>query len=163
MTLILRVNGHCGVSEQRLRPRRRHDERAVAALEWIANLPDAAVFFFGVDFKIGNGRAEHWIPVDQALSAINQPLLMEPDEDFGDGARHARVHGEVAPARALGIGERPVCRRAESTHLAHDRRTGMLLPFPHAARELLAPEIVTRLAFDFELALDDDLRGDSRM
>ena len=86
---------------------------------------------------------------------------MKAHEHFDHGARHARVHGEVAGFLPFGIGKGPVGRCAEPPHLARDRRTGLLLPLPHALDEALAPEFVPGLAFGLELALDHDLRSDT--
>ena len=86
---------------------------------------------------------------------------MKAHEHFDHGARHARVHGEVAGFLPFGIGKGPVGGRAEPPHLARDRRAGLLLPLPHALDEALAAEVMAGLAFRLELALDHDLRGDA--
>ena len=85
---------------------------------------------------------------------------MEPDEYFDDGARHARIHGEVAGSLTFGVGVSPVGGGAEPAHLARDGCAGLLLPRPHALDEPLPPEILPFHALRLELTLDHDLSGD---
>src|SRR5258705_6882607 len=117
--------------------------------------------FRSVHFEVRYGRAEHRIPVDEALAAVNQALLVKADEHFDHRARHARVHGEVAGLLSLGIGKAPIGRGAEAPHLARDGRTGLLLPLPHAPDEALAAKVVAGLAFSLQLPLDHDLCCDA--
>src|SRR5713226_7272118 len=86
---------------------------------------------------------------------------MKLHEYFDHGARHARVHGEVAGFLSLGVGITPVSGRAKPPHLARDGGARLLFPFPYALHERLAPEIVPRFSFGLELALDHDLRRDT--
>src|SRR5581483_6443186 len=117
--------------------------------------------FLGIDLQIGNGRAEHRVPVDQALAAVDEAGVIPPDEHFGHGARHLRVHGEVAALPSLGVGVLPVSGSTEAAHLPRDGGPGLLLPLPDALNKFFAPEIVACLLLEFELALDHDLRSDA--
>ena len=171
---VLRVHGHGAVGEHRLRSGGGDGYAAqrdgVAFLvgrglravgERIEDLPHRAGGFLAVDLEVGDGGAEHRIPVDQALAPVDQAFLVEAHEHFRHGARHFRVHREIARVLPFGICIRPVGRIAEAPHLARDGRAGFLLPLPHALDELLAPEVVPRLAGGLQLALDDDLRGNA--
>src|SRR5581483_8976062 len=135
--------------------------RDAEALAGIADFPNAAVLFLGIDLQIGNGRAEHGVPVDQALAAVDEAGVVPPDEHFGHGARHLRVHGEVAALPSLGVGVLPVSGSTEAAHLPRDGGPGLLLPLPDALNKFFAPEIVACLLLEFELALDHDLRSDA--
>jgi hypothetical protein len=84
-----------------LRPRGGDDERAVAVHERVADLPDLPVFLVAVDLQVGDGGAEHRVPVHQALAAVDQALFVQPHEHLDDGAGHALVHGEVARIPAV--------------------------------------------------------------
>ena len=108
IALVAWVDRHCNVAQHRLGPRSRHHERTAAVLEGVADLPDLSVLLLAVDLEIGNGGAEHGIPVDQPFAAVDQAFFVEPDEDFDHGTRHVRVHGEIAGLLPLGVGEIPV-------------------------------------------------------
>src|SRR5690348_3596726 len=153
------MHRHRHVAEHRLRSRRGYAEAETVA--GIADFPNAAVLFLAVHLEVGDRRAEHRIPVDEPLAAVDEAFLVPANEHFRDGARQLRVHGEVAAVLAFGIGELPVGRSAQAAHLARDARARLLLPLPDALDEFLATEVVARLALGFELALDHDLRRDA--
>ena len=107
-----------------------------------------------VDLDVGDGGAQGAAPVDQLVLAVDEPLLVQSAERLGDGDGQALVHRE-----RLAV---PVERRAESAELVLDRLAVLLLPLPHLGDEVLAPEVVARLALlALELLLDDDLRRDA--
>ena len=93
------------------------------------------------------------VPVDQALAAVNQVLVVERDEYLGDGPRQALVHRETVAA--------PVDGTAEPPQLIGNLPAGLLLPLPDALDELLAAEFAPRRAFRVQEPLDDHLRGDA--
>jgi hypothetical protein len=165
VALIRWVDGDCHVAQQGLGPRGGHGEALQAAdrpaLEGIEKLPDLSLLFLGVDLEVRHRGAEHRVPVDQALAAVDEAFLVEAHEHLGDRARHARVHGEVAGVLALGVGVIPVRGGAEAPHLPRDGRARLLFPLPDPLDELLAAEVVAALALLLELALDHDLRGDA--
>ena len=109
---------------------------SAAISEGVADMPHTAVFFFRHHFQIRYRCAQHRIPVHQTLAAINQPLLMQANEDFGDGGRHLVVHREVFTA--------PVSRRTHAAHLAGDGGTRVFFPFPDFFQKFFATEIVAR-------------------
>ena len=77
--------------------------------EIVANVVQVAGALGVVDFEVGNGGAECGVPVDDVCAAIDEPLLVQADERFLDGAAQAVVHGEVFA--------RPVDGGAEAPHL----------------------------------------------
>ena len=161
IALILGMHRDRHVAQHGLRTRGRHADRTLAVRERIAQLPELAVFFRGVDLEVGDCGAEHRVPVHQTLAAVDEAFLVEAHENFHHGARHLGVHGEVARFLSLGVGVLPVGRGTEAAHLPRDGRARLLLPSPDALDEFLAPEVVAALALFLELALDHDLRGDA--
>ena len=128
---------------------------SAAISEGIADMPHAAVFFFRHHFQIRYRCTEHGIPVHQSLATINQPLLMQANEHLGDGGRHLVVHREVLAA--------PVGGGAHAAHLTRNGRAGVFFPFPDFFQKFFATEIVARDLLCIQLALDDDLRRNTRM
>ena len=155
VALVLGVHGNRAVAEQRLGPGGGHRHVAIAVRIGVADVPHVPVFLFRDDFQVGYGGVQHGIPVDQALAAVDEPLVVEANEHGPDGFGETLVHGEPLA--------RPVQRRAHAFQLAADRLPGMLLPLPDFLDELFAPETVARLAQGIQLALHDHLRGDPGM
>src|SRR5262249_29546962 len=123
--------------------------------EGIDDLPHRPFGLLALHFEVRDCGAEHRIPVDEALAAVDEAFLVKPDKDLDHRPRHLRVHGEVLLL--------PVSRGAEAPHLPRNRRARLFLPLPDALDELLAAEVMPRLALLLELALDHDLRGDASM
>ena len=125
--------------------------------ERVADRPHVAVLFLAGDFKIGDCGLQHRIPVDQALAAIDQALLVQAHEGFDDRVARHRIHGEHAA--------RPVAAGAEAAHLPLDGVAGLLLPLPDFLDELVAAQRVAGLALpgDGEIARDHHLGGDAGM
>ena len=92
-------------------------------------------------------------PVDDALAAIDQPLLVEAHEDLADGARQPLVQRE-----ALAL---PVAGGAEAAMLILDAALVAAHPVPDALDERLAPDLMAVCPLFGQLALDHGLRGDA--
>ena len=93
------------------------------------------------------------VPVDHAVAAIDEALLVKVHERGGHGAGVGGVHREALAG--------PIARAAEPLELLDDDAAVLRLPFPDQLEEFLAPEVVAGLAFLAQLALDDVLRGDA--
>src|SRR5687768_3290212 len=92
-------------------------------------------------------------PVRDAVPAIDQAFVVQAHEHFAHRAREILIHGEPLA--------RPVDGIAETTHLSRDPVAVLHLPLPHAAHEILTPEIVAGLTVFRELALHDVLGCDA--
>ena len=92
-------------------------------------------------------------PVDDIGPAIDEPLLIQPDEGFAHGRGAGTVHGEVFA--------RPVDAGAQPPHLVEDGVAVMLLPLPDALDKRFAAQLLACLMLFGKLALDHQLSGDS--
>ncbi len=160
VALVLGMDHQRDVAQHRFRARGGDRQMGQAGArvrldQRIADMPERAFLLDALDLQVRHGGAQHRVPVDQPLAPVDQPLLVQPHEHFGDHARHLRVHREIFAA--------PVDRRAHAPHLPRDGRTRFLLPGPYLLDEGLAAEVVPRDALRVELALDHDLRGDARV
>ena len=63
--------------------------------EGVLDVPEMAIGFYGLHFKIRHGRQQFWIPVNQSFAAIDQTLLKQADKRFDNASRHLFVHREV--------------------------------------------------------------------
>ncbi len=156
ITLILGMHGDAGIAQHGLRAGGRDDdEAAFLALDRIFQIPEIAVDRTLLDLEVGDRGMQLGVPIDQALVAINQALLVEIDEHLADRVRQAVIHGETLA--------RPVRRGAQAAQLAGDGAARFAFPGPDALDELLATEIMTGQAFRGHLALDHHLRRDTGM
>ncbi|MDQ1094644.1 hypothetical protein QE400_004057 [Xanthomonas sacchari] len=173
---ILRVHHHRGIAEQGLRAGG-GDHQVVAGLaqglvavgvvldvfvagavvELVGDRPQEAVFLDVLHFQVGDRGLQHRVPVDQALAAVDQALLVPAHERLDYRRRRLRVHGEGAA--------RPVGRGAEAAHLPLDGVAGMLLPLPDLGDEAVAAQRIAGLALAFQgqVARHHHLGGDAGM
>ena len=105
------------------------------------------------DFEVADGRLAARAPIDHVAPAIDQAFAIEAQKRFEHGAIERGLERESLA--------RPIAGRAEADHLLLDDAAAFRLPFPDAALEFLAAQILARDSFLGELALDDELRGDS--
>jgi hypothetical protein len=102
---------------------------------------------------VGQGGVAAHAPVDQALAAVDQPLLVQGHEHLADRLGAGAVEGEDLPV--------PVRRGAELLELVEDLPAGGLTPGPDPLQERLAAERVPIGALRGELLLDHVLGRDA--
>src|SRR4029453_17211911 len=136
IALVGRVPRHAGIAEHRLRPRRGDDDARTAIFGRIADVPETArlAAVGRLRLFVRERRLTAHAPMNDAVAAIDQPLLIEADEHLAHRLRKALVHRE-----ALAL---PIARRAEAHELLED--LAAVLPFPLTDKlvEPLAHEIV---------------------
>ena len=134
VALVLRMDRHGGVAQHGLGAGGGHGDAARAVGEGVAEVPELALLLLVDDLLVGEGRAGLRAPVDDPVALVDQPLLVEPDEDLLDGAGEPLVEGEAFA--------RPVAGGADGAELLDDLAAVGALPFPDALEESLAAEIV---------------------
>ena len=153
VAFVFLVDRDRGIAQHRLRTGRGHGDELIRANHGIANLEQLALDLFVLDLEIGNRRLAPRTPVDDVLAAINQSFFIQADENLAHGAGKPVVHGEVFAV--------PIDRRAQPLHLVENRAAVVLLPFPDALDERLAPQIAALLAFRRQLPLHHHLGSDA--
>ncbi len=159
VALVLGVHRDCGVAQHGFRPGGRYDQVILAIgclatiCQRIAQVPEVTFLIMVFDFKIGNRGVQLGIPVDQALAAVDQAVLVQPHEGFFDSLGKPLVHGEALT--------RPVHRGAQAANLPGDVTAGLFFPLPHLVEELLAPQVMTADALSAKLTLDHHLGGNA--
>ncbi|EGF33004.1 hypothetical protein IMCC9480_1430 [Oxalobacteraceae bacterium IMCC9480] len=131
---IGRIDRHGGIAQQGFGTRRGHRQVPAAIGQRIADMPHETFFFLRHHFQIRHRRAQHRIPMHQSLAAIDQALLEQPHEYFGDGARELRIHREIFAA--------PVGRGTHPAHLTGDGRTGLFFPLPDFLDEFFTAKVM---------------------
>src|SRR5690606_28190976 len=134
-----------------IRKTRRTSRRVTA--DRIADVVQAPLRLRRLGFLIGESGETARTPVDDVVPAVNQPLLVQPDECLAHCARQIRLEREAC---AL-----PVARAANGAQLLEDRRARAVDEIPDALDERLATEVVARLPLCCKLSLHHVLRGDA--
>ncbi len=151
VALVVGVDGDGGVTEHRLDTGGRDDDRLVPLA--VCEGDQLAGVVLVVDLGVREGRHTARAPVDDALGAVDHPVVEQVLEDRLDGLGEALVHGEALT--------RPVQARAEAAQLAEDATAVLLLPLPGPLDERLTADVVPRLTLFGELLLDLVLGGDT--
>ncbi len=153
ISFVFGVYRHGRVAQHRLRPRRRHSNRAVAVFEWITKIIKLALLRLAQNFEIGQYGLIVRTPIHNAIAAINHSVVVQAHKGFADSARKILVHGETFA--------RPIDRRALAPDLLENLPAVLLLPGPDAFGKLLTAKIVARQAFLLQLARHHQLRRDT--
>ena len=124
-------------------------DQRVAQMPQVARLVDV----FGL--VVGDGRRAMRAPVDDALAAVDEAVVVPVGEHLAHGVRVIVVEREVLVV--------VVARAAHALDLAHDGVAVLLAPLPAGLDELLAADLQARDALVGELLVDLRLRGDARM
>ncbi len=159
--LVLRMHRDRGVAEHGFGTRGRdHDEgRGVLgiealALDWIAQIPQAALDLDLLHLEIGDRGEQFRVPVHQPLVLVDQAFAVQFDEHLDDGARQALVHRKAFA--------RPVAGRAEALQLIDDDAAALGLPLPDAFEEFGPADLAAARLLPFhQLPLDHHLGRDT--
>ena len=134
VALVVRVDGNARIAHKGLRAGGGDDQIARAVRERIADVPQLARLGLVFDLGVAQCGCAVRAPIDDAVALVNQALVIQVDEHLADRLGAALVHRE-----ALAL---PVAGRAELFQLADDAVAVLVLPVPHALKELLAAEVV---------------------
>src|SRR5439155_11273159 len=102
--------------------RGRHRDGLLAALDRIADVPQAALGLDVLDLLVGERGLAARAPVDDAMAAIDQAFFVELPEHQQHGAGVLLVEGEALAA--------PVGGDPEPAELAEDQSAVLFLPGP---------------------------------
>ena len=157
VALVLGVHGDAGVGRDRLRPRGGDDQvlaglLVVVVQHRIPEVPERAGLVIVLDLEVGERGAAVHAPVDDALAAVDEAVLVEVHERLAHGALPRLVHRERL-ALPVGRGPQPAVLLGDARARAPDE-------VPHALEERLAADVVPRDALGGQLALDERVDGD---
>ena len=84
ITFIRGIYGDRHIGEHGFGPRGRDGDKSAAIFERIFEVPELAVDFARFHLKVGNRGFQARVPIDEALVAIQQALIVEFNEHFDD-------------------------------------------------------------------------------
>ena len=138
VAFIVRMYRNGRIAQQRFRTCRRNRKILVRVLYKILNVPEVTRMFFILNLRVGQRRRTVGTPVDNTVTLIDEPLVVEADKHLQHRVGTALVHRKALPV--------PVARAAELLKLADNTVAVLLLPVPYALQKRFAPEVVARFA-----------------
>ena len=155
VAVVAGVDGDRGVAEHRLGPGGCHLDVAAAVDQRVADVPQRTVLLLGDDLQVRHRGLQDGVPVDEALAAIDQALLVEAHEGLPHRRGEPLVHGEALV--------RPVDGCAHPPHLTGDGAARVLLPAPDSVHEGAPAERLAGQSLRVDLTLDHHLGRDARV
>ncbi len=116
---------------------------------------DSALLFLVLHFQVGQSGLAAGAPIDYVVSLVDQPFLVEADEDLPHCPGEGIVHGEALPA--------PVHGRAHALDLVQDLIPVFLFPLPDPLHETLPAHILSADALLLQGPLHHVLGGYTRV
>ena len=145
VSFVFWVDGDRSIAHHGLRPCGGHDQVTIAIFEGVFEMVEFSHNLLMLYFQIGEGGLASWTPVDDIVAPVNQPLLIESDENLFDCFRETFVHRKAFPT--------PIAGGSQFLQLADDRPPGLFLPFPNPLDKLLPAQEMTVQALLHELPL----------
>jgi hypothetical protein len=155
VALVVGVHRHGGVAQHGFGAGSGDRDRAAAAAQRIANGGQGAPRLLAVHLLVGERGLAARTPMDDVIAAIDEPLLVQGDEDLAHRPGQPRVEGEAFA--------RPIARATQGVELRPDAAVLFFLPAPDSGHEGLPAQVMAGLPFGEELALDSVLSGDARV
>ena len=129
---VIAVDGNGGIAQHGLGTGGSQFQHLAGLLDRVEKVPEAAVLFLILHLGVGNGGVAVGAPVDHAVAAVDQSLVVQAHEHFLDSLRAALVHG-----KALAL---PVAAAAQLLQLADDAVAVLGLPCPGALQKTVAAD-----------------------
>ena len=155
---VLRGDGDSGVAEHGLGARRGHGDVVDAVDgrgERVAEVPEVALLVVVLGLVVRDGGAAARAPVDDALAAVDETLVVPVTEDPADRPRELGAHRELLVIE--------VDRAAHALDLAHDGAAVLVRPVPAGVDEGVTAHLEAGLPLRLELLVDLRLSGDARV
>ena len=124
---VVGVDGHGGVAQHGLGAGGGQLQHLAGLLDRVQQVPEVAVLLGVLDLGVRDGGVAVGAPVDHPVAAVDQALVIQPDEHLAHGVRAALVHGKALPL--------PVAAAAQLFQLADDAAAKAVLPVPGALKE----------------------------
>ena len=132
VALVVRMDGHGGIAQHGLGTGGGQNQELVGAHNGVLQVPEAALLVLILHLGIGDAGLAVGAPVDDALAAVDQVLVVQILEDLQHSLAAALVHGETLAV--------PVAGAAQLFQLAHNAVAVLVLPGPGALQEALAAQ-----------------------
>ena len=153
---VLARNGDTGVAEHGLGARGGDDDVLLAVDrlgQGIAQVPKMALLVLVLRLVVGDGGGAVRAPVDDALTAINQAVVVPVAKDLADRLGVLVIHGEALTIEVDGA--------THALDLLDNGAAVLVRPIPAGIEELLAPDLQAGNPLALQLLIHLGLRGDT--
>ena len=153
---ILRGDGNARVAEHGLGARGGDDDVILAVDrlgQRVAQVPKVALLVLVLGLVVRDGGGAVGAPVDDALAAVDQTVVVPVAEDLAHGLRVVLVHGKALVIEVDGA--------AHALDLLDDDAAVLVGPIPASVDKLVAADLQAADALTLELLVDLSLRGDT--
>ena len=155
---VLRGDGDARVAEHGLGARGGDDDVVLAVDrlgQRVAQVPQVALLVLILGLVVRDGGGAVGAPVDDALAAVNQTVVVPVAEDFTHSLGVILVHGETLVIEVDGA--------AHTLDLLDDDAAVLVGPIPAGVDKLIATDFQAANALALKLLVDLCLRGDTGM
>ena len=155
---VLRRDGNARVAEHGLGARGGDDDVVLAVDrlgQRVAQVPQVALLVLVLGLVVRDGGGAVGAPVDDALAAIDQAVMIPVAEDLAHGLRVVLVHGEALVVEVDGA--------AHALNLLDNDAAVLVGPVPAGVDKLVATDLQAADALALELLVDLGLCGDTGM
>ena len=94
VALVIRVHRHGGIAQHGFRAGGRKLNVAGAVAQRVTQMPEGAFLFLEHDLGVGNGGLTVRAPVDDALTAVDEPLIVQLLENVVQGCLSGGLYRE---------------------------------------------------------------------
>ena len=153
---VLRGDSDTRVAEHGLGARGGDDDVVLAVDrlgQRVAQVPKVALLVLVLGLVVRDGGGAVGAPIDDALAAIDQAVMIPITEDLAYGLRVVLVHGEALVIEVDGA--------AHALDLLDDDAAVLVGPIPAGVDKLVATDLQAADALALELLVDLGLRGDT--
>ena len=153
---VLRGDSDARVAEHGLGARGGDDDVILAVDRFgqrVAQVPQVALLVLVLGLVVRDGGGAVGAPVNDALAAIDQAVVVPVAEDLAHGLRVVLVHGKALVVEVDGA--------AHALDLLDDDAAVLVSPVPAGVDKLIATNLQAANALTLELLIDLGLRGDT--
>ena len=153
---VLRGDGNARIAEHGLGARGGNDDVVLAVDrlgQRVAQVPQVALLVLVLGLVVRDGGGAVGAPVDDALAAVDQAIVVPVAKDLAHGLRVVLVHGEALVVEVDGA--------AHALDLLDDDSAVLVGPVPAGVDKLVAANFQAADALALELLVDLGLRGDT--
>ena len=153
---VLRGDGDAGVAEHGLGTRGGDDDIVLAVDrlgQRVAQVPQVALLVLVLGLVVRDSGGAVGAPVDDALAAVDQAVVVPVAEHLAHGLGVILVHGEALVVEVDGA--------AHALDLLDDDAAVLVGPIPAGVDKLIATDLQAADALALELLVDLGLRGDT--
>ncbi|MNC08438.1 hypothetical protein D3C75_560260 [compost metagenome] len=135
ITIILRMNSNCRITQHRLRTCGRYSDMSAAIFKWVTQMVQMTVNFLIFNLDIRQRRTSRRVPVDDTFTAIDQAFIIKLNKYLANSLRQTLIEGKTLAGVVKG--------KSHFSPLLMNGVRVFVFPIPHLLQELLTSEVMS--------------------